>query len=415
MKVGFIVVDINQISGGGNVVIEYANGLRLQGAEVYIISMVPFKKDNSLWHEKINQLNIVDINNAVLIDFDIVFATWWMTYFELGRINSKIYAYLNQSYESRFHQVPILKFLNRTTYSLPLLILTEAQWLKNMINEVNPEAKIIYLQNGLCPNTFPIFENPSEDERCLRILVEGPEGIPYKKVNETFKAIQESLIGFNDFKVGWLSSDTKGKTFSINGKEVQIYEKIPLHSVKNVLREYDVIIKLSSVEGMFGPPLEMFSQGGIAITSNVTGNEEYMIHGYNGFILQSYNSHRIGHYIKLLHRDRKLLKTMKANALKTAQQFPSWDQQSKILFMQLQELVNTGWTNAHLRAGISSHSLLKDVCLSSADLPFNTSNLQDYEFAVLRLIKKARGIKLFKILFGVFRSFLNLIPKKEKV
>jgi hypothetical protein len=54
----------------------------------------------------------------------------------------------------------------------------------------------------------------------------------------------------------------------------------------SVYRSCDDILKLSLVESMFGPPLEMFHCGGTAIVYNVTGHDEYIVHGRNALVAE---------------------------------------------------------------------------------------------------------------------------------
>ena len=49
--------------------------------------------------------------------------------------------------------------------------------------------------------------------------------------------------------------------------------------------ESDVLLKLSRVEGMFGPPLEAFHKGATCVVTPVTGHDEYIVHGENGLIV----------------------------------------------------------------------------------------------------------------------------------
>ena len=45
------------------------------------------------------------------------------------------------------------------------------------------------------------------------------------------------------------------------------------------------MLKLSRVEGMFGPPLEGFHMGATCVVTAVTGHEEYVEHGENGLVV----------------------------------------------------------------------------------------------------------------------------------
>lgn len=80
----------------------------------------------------------------------------------------------------------------------------------------------------------------------------------------------------------------------------------------------DVLIKLSSVEGFFGPPLEMMACGETAITSDVTGYDEFMQDGKNGFVVPGGNVALTRDRIQHLMRDRQLLSRMKSKAVATA-------------------------------------------------------------------------------------------------
>ena len=46
------------------------------------------------------------------------------------------------------------------------------------------------------------------------------------------------------------------------------------------------MLKLSRVEGMFGPPLEGFHMGATCVVTAVTGHEEYVEHGENGLVVE---------------------------------------------------------------------------------------------------------------------------------
>src|SRR6266699_3944171 len=99
----------------------------------------------------------------------------------------------------------------------------------------------------------------------LRVLVEGSSA-PFKRVAETLRI----LHGLPDAEV-WLLSSSCGV-----GEELaqRAFLSVPIDAVPAIMRSCHVLVKLSTVEGMFGPPLEMFHCGGTAVTSDVTGSEE---------------------------------------------------------------------------------------------------------------------------------------------
>ena len=67
------------------------------------------------------------------------------------------------------------------------------------------------------------------------------------------------------------------------------------------------MLKLSSVEGMFGPPLEGFHRGATCVVTPVTGHEEYVEHGWNGLLTDWDDLRGTARQLDLLARDRELL------------------------------------------------------------------------------------------------------------
>ena len=67
------------------------------------------------------------------------------------------------------------------------------------------------------------------------------------------------------------------------------------------------MLKLSRVEGMFGPPLEGFHMGATCVVTAVTGHEEYVEHGVNGLVVDWDDPRGTARALDLLARDRALL------------------------------------------------------------------------------------------------------------
>jgi glycosyltransferase involved in cell wall biosynthesis len=363
MKIGFLVGDIFNISGGSNVIIEHAAGLKARGHEVMLISAGE-PPPRVAWHPALIDLDVRSVDGAAAESFDFVFATWWVTYFDLHRLKSRVYGYFNQSLESRFHPERHYKLLNRSTYSLPLLYVTEAKWLAEFIGTVRPEAKCLYVRNGLSSELFPRLRAVAPRQGPLRVLVEGPWAVPFKGVPGTFDLLDKAAAK-TQFEVGWLSSDCAGARPVVGQRPVRIHEQVPIDQVRHVMRQYDLVIKLSRVEGMFGPPLEMFSQGGTAIATTVTGSDEYLEHGHNALVVEPYNVEQIPRYLELLSKSPELLRHLKTNALKTAKQWPTWETACREFGEGLEQLAASKYQNANLRSALAGSSALRGFWLDS--------------------------------------------------
>ena len=99
-----------------------------------------------------------------------------------------------------------------------------------------------------------------------------------------------------------------------------------------------MLLKLSSVEGMFGPPLEGFHRGATCVVTPVTGHDEYVEHGWNGMLVDWEDLGGTARQLDLLARDRELLHFLRVNALETARSWPSWDQSSEFMAGALLEI-----------------------------------------------------------------------------
>ena len=104
--------------------------------------------------------------------------------------------------------------------------------------------------------------------------------------------------------------------------------KIPVESTPVIYRSCDVLLKLSKVEGMFGPPLEMFHCGGTAITYDVTGSEEYLVSGRNSLVIPMDDEKAVAEAVRSLKTSPDLLRELRAGVLATAAAWPDWSTSS---------------------------------------------------------------------------------------
>lgn len=307
------------ISGGTYVIFEHVIRAKRRGIDVYIITEHPINEKSLDWHSEARDLKWVTIAECQDINFDIAIATWWRTVYELYKIKAKNYAYFVQSIESRFYpeQERALRKLVDATYMLPLEIITEATWIKDYLkNEYGKDAYLVL--NGIRKDIY-FSEGKAHAERDfskLRVLVEGPLGVSFKNVERTIQLCKQSAAD----EIWMLTSSPVKEYKGID----RVFSRVPIHETPPIYRSCDVIVKLSYVEGMFGPPLEMFHCGGTSITYNVTGHDEYIRDGYNGIVINRDDEEKVICAINSLKKDKEKLESLKQGALKTAQEWPDW-------------------------------------------------------------------------------------------
>lgn len=328
-KIVFLLGSAN-LSGGTYVILQHAQHLQKLGHQVTIalvfMTMPEFttlKNSSKCWHPAIKELQFVHINDCLQYKFDLAIFTWWATLFSFEKINAATFVYFVQSIESRFYRKDetFMRNLVNRTYQLGLPIITEASWIKEYLQHYY-KSNCQLVRNGMLKSVYN--ENgkkiAEKSQQQLRILVEGPLDAPYKNVARTIELCKKADVGEI-----WLLTSSPVESYPGVAK---VFSRIPIEQTPEVYRSCDVLVKLSYVEGMFGPPLEMFHCGGTAIVYEVTGFDEYIQHDVNALVAKKNDEQAVIQYLKCLHEDRNLLAKLISGAKETASQWINWEQSS---------------------------------------------------------------------------------------
>lgn len=319
------------ISGGTYVIFEHMS--RNKQDDIYIVTEQKVNKKDIAWHKGAEKLQFITYKQAKHIKFDVAIATWWRTVYELYRINAKKYIYFVQSIESRFYSdiEKNIKWLVDATYLLPIDIITEAKWIKKYL-ELNYGRDVELVPNGIRKDLYKVEGNVYKKPQGLRVLVEGPVNVDFKNVPKTIDLVNQSLVDEI-----WLLTSSDIKEYK--GVD-RVFSRVPIDKVAKIYRSCDVIVKLSYVEGMFGPPLEMFHCGGTAIVYDVTGHDEYIVNKYNGLVVKTDDDKNVVKAINKLKNNPKFLDKLKRNAQKTANDWIDWDNSAKVFKEAVHKIYN---------------------------------------------------------------------------
>ncbi|WP_220273720.1 hypothetical protein [Pseudomonas aeruginosa] len=185
---------------------------------------------------------------------------------ELRHFNSPRYAYFVQSIESRFYPASEgpLRALVDSTYRLPVAYVTEATWIRDHLKTTyGHDAALV--RNGIRKDVYrttgPVI-SPRNRKHQPRVLVEGHFGVSFKNTGVGGASgprggCERHLAA--DRHAGQMGAGRFAGVFA-GADEV----------TPDIYRSCDILVKLSTVEGMFGPPLEIFHCGGTAIVFDVT-------------------------------------------------------------------------------------------------------------------------------------------------
>lgn len=332
MKIA-IVLGSPKISGGTYVILQHA----LYVSATHDVHIVTKKQillsEKEKWHPAFDKLNFKTFETADH-DYDLAIATWWESPFLLPLIRSKQYAYFVQSIEAYFFDQKNLvnQYVAHSSYDLGLPVITEATWIKEDL-QARFGSTVCLVRNGINKDWYTPDGQVIKPKQAgkLRCLVEGPLEMKLKAVPETIEALKKSKCDEI-----WLL--TSSEVESVPGVD-RVFSRVPPSEVGAIYRSCDVLVKQSYVEGMFGPPLEMFHCGGTALVTNVTGYDEYIIDGINALVNPIGDWGKLIENVNTLKEDPSLLKRLQAGAQLTADNWPNWETQSSQFQEALEYLV----------------------------------------------------------------------------
>ncbi len=315
MKIAFIMWTPSVIAGGNYVIYRHAQFLKEAGHDVRIIFV---NEGDGFKIYGYSDLSIPAMRLDEIIHqrekYDICIATFWPTFYYMFLVESSNYMYFVQSDERRFLENPKdtdIPFVQRTYCQEGVGYITEAKWIRDYLeNEFH--AQVEYAPNGIDTELFnPQVKPIARKGNRVRVLIEGPGDVFFKRVNFAFHAVSR----FKHIEVWYVSSDGMVKD---EWRCDRIFKQVDLKDMPSIYRSCDILLKLSVVEGFFGPPLEMMACGGTVIVSNVTGHDEYVIDGYNGMVVEKDNGEQVHLALKKLISDKALRRRLSRNGVQTA-------------------------------------------------------------------------------------------------
>lgn len=278
------IIPSTKLSGGVAVVCEYANRLQDKGVKVLIASLDGSTDLSWFQGQKVKVVSWLDQQDSIRMDFDTVIATGWITAYAVATSGIGRAFYLVQSDERRFY--PKESYLRKRvhdTYELPFRFITIASWMQNWLrDEFHHESALI--RQGINTEIFNtsgsnILPRP---ENRIRILIEGAIDLPFKKIKETINFTDK--LPKDKYEV-WLvsSSGSPDPKWRID----RFFDRVPQKMMGDIYRSCHILLKLSTVEGMAGPPLEAMACGCVPIVYRSTGVDEYMKDGENGCVVDN--------------------------------------------------------------------------------------------------------------------------------
>ena len=311
MKIGYLIPGCG-VSGGIAVVCQHANRLKRRGHEVSLIVETGEREID--WFPG-QHVPIVGLENYPR-DLDALVATSWSTSFRVALLPARHKFYFVQSDETRFHPPgSVWEHLTRLSYTIGFNYLTEARWIQRWLREAfDHDAHLV--PNGLDETLFHPATPLEPKGSKPRILLEGAIGLPYKGMREAFDAVKNL-----DAEIWCVSSLGKPEP---GWKCDRFFEQVPMTEMRRVCSSCDILLKLSRVEGFFGPPMEMMACGGAVVVGKVTGYDEYIVDGNDALVVDALAPREAEAAVRRILEDEGLRRHLLENGLRTAAQW-QWE------------------------------------------------------------------------------------------
>lgn len=328
-SIAFILYGLS-ISGGANVVFHHAAYAADQGMSVTFLTKGGQDAETASWCPGTDRFLYKNIEDAEGDEYDIVVATEWRSAYDAYKIRAEKYIYFVQSIESRFFrpEMGLLRAIAEKTYELDYYYITEASWIRDYL-KTNHRKNSAVVRNGIDKSLFcPMGPCIAKRATSPRFLVEGHVDNWLKNVPRTISLLRQADVG-----EVWLV--TPSRITEYPGVD-RVFSMMPISNMPEVYRSCDILVKLSLVEGMFGPPLEQFHCGGTALVYDVEGHEEYIKDGINGIVVRRGDEKKVIDSLQRLKEDAKLRQFLTENALETAASWNDWETSSSAFYKELQ-------------------------------------------------------------------------------
>jgi glycosyltransferase involved in cell wall biosynthesis len=334
VRVAFLTQDL-QLSGGVGVVVEHASQLaRRHGFDVSLV-LTQSQAEPDWSFRGLEHLHVLGLEEAARHRYDVALSTWWETSDALFDLDAQRHASFVQSLEERFYppEEQAERMAAAFSLDLPVRFVTEARWIARALEALQPGNRALLVRNGIAKDVFVSPAQLTARVRGpLRVLVEGSPRIAFKGVAEALAATGAMQAQRH---VTLVTPERDGE---VPAGADEVVRAVPHAQMAALYAQADVVLKLSRIEGMFGPPLEGMHLGATCVVTPVTGHEEYVRHGVNGLIVDWDDPRGTARALDLLATDRALLHELRCGALATARAWPSWEQAGAVMALALRRI-----------------------------------------------------------------------------
>jgi len=279
-RIVYLVPHVN-IAGGIAVILQHVVRLRRRGYDAYVINLsgtddVPGDMSWFPYVEEVALYPMMHEERPEYTEIDVLIAGSWDSINTLETMEAQKKVYFVQSDDRRFTENENVREGIHRTYSTECIYMTEARWIQKWLKKEFGHNSY-YVPNGLDGEIVKEIDGLRSLKR-KRVLLEGAINVPFKGMLDAYNAAKEC-----DADVWIVSNDghpPEGWDYE------KFYEKVPMRAMAEIYSSCDVLVKMSRVEGFFGPPMEAMACGCAVVVGQVTGYDEYIADRRNALVVE---------------------------------------------------------------------------------------------------------------------------------
>ena len=243
--------------------------------------------------------------------FDVAIAMDWTATAHLFSVPAERHAFwVDHLAHRRLGTWQAERFAAQLAYDLPVDFIAAAPWVQAALADLRPDARCLLATAGA-----PTLDQPSGGQT--------PSGLePQPSGGQTPSGGLRVALGV----------DAHGERAALD-EMGEPYVEVALGDGP------DVVLMLSTVDGVLGAPLAGFRAGATAVVGPALDAADLVDHGENGFVADADDPRGAARLLDRLAKDRELLARLQAAATTTGDAWPSWEQSATELEAALDRLV----------------------------------------------------------------------------
>ena len=283
---------------------------------------ITWLESNSLVERIANKshLDLVRTLSEAIPSTDANVATWFPTALAVWLSGEGKQFYFMQDFHEQEMPSAYDRKVFQTTLRLPMYFLTNSEFTKEVVLEVQPNAKVKVVGAGVNLEVFYPRKKRVIDSHGVPIVAVIVRKEPIKQASLAIEVLNQvnKVVPIHAILIGKIPQNVR-IDFHFSS-----YTRITDNELAELYSASDLFLFTSSVEGFALPPLEAMACGTPVVTTDCKGNRDYATDGFNCLISPQKDKEQLVSQTVNVLKKEKLREHLIVGGLETAKRF-TWN------------------------------------------------------------------------------------------